>query len=266
MILDGRALAEEVYGELLEKRQAFSRAPVLGILVGTNDPVIESFVRIKSRAAERLGVEIERVNMPTNASTQEVIDAVRALADRTDGIIVQLPLPTHLDTNTILAAVPNECDVDGINPTIAEGHRMVHAPVAEAICVILEKHQVSVADKKVVVVGNGRLVGAPATYMLRELGGVVSVITLESGDMSALKDADIVVLGAGDSHFVKPEMIKDGCVLLDAGTSEAAGKVVGDADPTCAEKCTLFTPVPGGIGPVAVAMIFRNLFTLMAHI
>ncbi|HVM73442.1 MAG TPA: bifunctional 5,10-methylene-tetrahydrofolate dehydrogenase/5,10-methylene-tetrahydrofolate cyclohydrolase, partial [Candidatus Paceibacterota bacterium] len=102
----------------------------------------------------------------------------------------------------------------------------------------------------------------PAAELLKSLGAQVSIVTRQSGSLEQLHDADIIVLGAGDPGFVKPEMIKKGVILIDAGTSESAGKVVGDADPTCAEKCSVFTPVPGGVGPIAVAMIFRNLFDL----
>jgi len=265
MNIDGRALAEEVYQELLTERHTLPRVPILGMLVGSNDPVIESFVRIKMRAAVRIGVEIVRVDLQEVATTDDALATLQDLAARVDGVIVQLPLPEQFDTEMILLAIPHNRDVDGLNPSLSYGEQMVHAPVAEAIRYMLQKYELAVRGKKVVVVGNGRLVGAPAAHMLRELGGDVSVLTLESGDMGALTDADIIVLGAGDPHFVKPEMIKEGCVLLDAGTSEAAGKVVGDADPSCAEKCALFTPVPGGIGPVAVAMIFKNLFTLIQH-
>lgn len=115
--------------------------------------------------------------------------------------------------------------------------------------------------KKATVVGSGRLVGAPAARLLRELGAEVQV--LEKGDsLDVLKDADIIVLGAGEPGLVKPEHLKEGVVLIDAGTSESNGKVAGDADPACAEKAALFTPVPGGVGPIAVAMIFKNLFAL----
>ena len=97
---------------------------------------------------------------------------------------------------------------------------------------------------------------------LRELGAHVSIITQSQGSLLDLKQADIAVLGAGDPGFVKPEMLKEGVVLVDAGTSEASGRLSGDADPKCAEVASVFTPVPGGIGPIAVAMIFKNLFTL----
>ena len=145
---------------------------------------------------------------------------------------------------------------------INEG-RSVLAPVAGAIEEILERSTIDVRGKKCVVVGAGKLVGAPAAYLMRRLGSDVSVVTLESGSLDELKTADIVILGAGNPGFVTPEMIKEGVVLIDAGTSEQGGKVRGDADPACSEKAALFTPVPGGLGPIAVAMIFKNLLDLI---
>jgi methylenetetrahydrofolate dehydrogenase (NADP+) / methenyltetrahydrofolate cyclohydrolase len=115
------------------------------------------------------------------------------------------------------------------------------------------------------VVGAGRLVGAPAIELLKDLGAEVSVVTDVHGSLLDLKDADIVVLGAGKPALVKPEMLKPGVVLIDAGTSnppQGGSTVVGDADPRCAEVASVFTPVPGGIGPIAVAMLFKNLFAL----
>ena len=135
-------------------------------------------------------------------------------------------------------------------------------PVAEAIKEVLRLHDVRPRGKIAVVVGAGRLVGAPAAKLLRELGAEVSVITQTSGSLVELKTADIVVLGVGEPGFIKTEMLKQDVVLIDAGTSEQGGKLAGDADPACISVASVFTPVPGGIGPIAVAMIFKNLSDL----
>jgi methylenetetrahydrofolate dehydrogenase (NADP+)/methenyltetrahydrofolate cyclohydrolase len=259
MRIDGKAIAEEIYAEL-EARESGMRS--LGIVVASHDPVIESFVKIKSRAAARLHVELRRVDLLHEPTTADALAAIEKLAPEVDGIIVQLPLPQTLDTEVILAAIPPYLDVDGINPAVAEGERPVRAPVAGAIEEILKRNTIDLKNKKAVVVGAGRLVGLPAADLLTSLGADVSIVTLESGSLDELKDADIVILGAGNPGFVKPEMLKDGVVLIDAGTSESSGRVVGDADPACAAKCSIFTPVPGGVGPIAVAMIFKNLFQL----
>lgn len=250
MTIDGKAIAEGVYARLPKG------GLTLGILVGEKNPVIDSFVKIKERAAAKLGITLVRDELPSGANTDEAVAATIALAGKTDGIIVQLPLPATIDVAKVLAAIPGDKDVDGISLA-----PIVRPPVAEAVKEILAHEHVEVAGKKAVVVGSGRLVGRPSAEVLRELGA--EVVVLERGDsLDVLKGADIVVLGAGDSGLVQPEHVKNGVVLIDAGTSETGGKVKGDADPACAEIASVFTPVPGGVGPIAVAMIFKNLFEL----
>lgn len=263
MIVDGRAIAEDMYAALTERRDAIKRPITLGIVVSGANPVIESFVRIKQRAATRLNVEMERVDLADNADTKAAVDAVHELASRVDAVIVQLPLQKNIDTDVVLAAIPKEKDVDAINPVVEELHRPVRAPVALAVVEILARGGIEMQGKRVVVVGAGRLVGAPSAVLLKERGANVSMFTLDEGSIEDLKDADIVVLGAGNPSFVKPEHVKDGVALVDAGASEQGGVIKGDADAACALKAALFTPVPGGVGPVAVAMIFRNLLDLV---
>lgn len=262
MIVDGNAVAEELYAALKLRRVHFKRLIRLGIVVGSKDPAIESFVRIKARAARHLDVEIVRVDLSLKAKTKYAIETVRDLSGRTDGIIVQLPLPAGVDANAVLSEIPRDKDVDAINPVFENNHA-IEAPVALAVVEILNRSNVPTKGKRVVVVGDGRLVGAPTALLLKKLGADVSKFTLHGGSIDDLKDADIVVCGAGNPGFIKPEHLKKGVVLIDAGTSESAGKVVGDADPACAEKASVFTPVPGGVGPIAVAMIFKNLFDLV---
>jgi methylenetetrahydrofolate dehydrogenase (NADP+)/methenyltetrahydrofolate cyclohydrolase len=262
MNVDGKQIAADIYAALLKRRTRLSRPLKLGILVASRDPVIETFVRIKARAAQALSVDLVRFDIPEESSTMETLSAAQSLVVATDGIIVQLPLPAQLDIEAILCAIPNERDVDAINPRIAYEEEIVHAPVAGALAEILAHHKVATKGKRAIIVGAGRLVGAPCAKLLEHLGADVSIITKENGSLNELKSADIIVLGAGDPGFVKPNMIKKDVVLIDAGTSEAGGKIKGDADPACAEKCSLFTPVPGGVGPIAVAMIFKNLFDL----
>ncbi len=263
MIVDGKAIAEEMY-EALAKRRALFAGPVrLGIVVVGKNPVIDSFVSIKERNAERLDVQMIRVDLPDSATQEEIISALKDVAGRSDAVIPQLPLPAGVDINAVLAAVPNDKDVDALNPDIPEEKRLVHAPVALAVTEILNRNKVKIEGARTIVVGAGRLVGRPSAWLLKSLGADVSMFTLEEGSIEDLKDADIVVSGAGNPSFIKPEHLKQGVALIDAGTSELNKKIQGDADPACAEKTSVFTPVPGGVGPVAVAMIFKNLFDLV---
>ncbi|HET8581168.1 MAG TPA: bifunctional 5,10-methylenetetrahydrofolate dehydrogenase/5,10-methenyltetrahydrofolate cyclohydrolase [Candidatus Paceibacterota bacterium] len=260
MIIDGRALAERIYQDL-EARFAEER-PALGILLAAGDAATESFVRIKTRAAQRLFIPLERIDLPERATTEEAIAAVAALARRCMGVVVQLPLPQALDTDAVLAAIPRERDADALNPQVPERERVAMAPVARAVLAILDDAGVVPGGKRAVVIGDGRLVGAPCSAALRAAGAAVEVVTLEQGSLASLASADIVVAGAGSPGLITPAMLMPGCVLIDAGTSESGGKVVGDADPRCADVASVFTPVPGGVGPVAVAMLFANLADL----
>lgn len=250
MIVDGKALAEARIQELIHERQALGPL-TLSLVVMQEDAVTSSFLKIKSRVAERLGVTVEYV--PTLSQAKG------------NGIILQLPLPPEIDPDLERNRIPLAQDVDVLSDAAYDAFvrgEFPPSPVARAIDVVLKRSGVTVTGKNVVVVGQGRLVGKPAAELMRQQGGQVTV--LERGvSLDPLKDADIIILGAGSPGLVTPEMVKDGVVILDAGTSESSGKVVGDASPACAENAALFTPVPGGIGPIAVVEIFANLFELV---
>jgi methylenetetrahydrofolate dehydrogenase (NADP+) / methenyltetrahydrofolate cyclohydrolase len=263
MRVDGRSIAKSIYEELAPRYAALSYRAQLGIVVVGENPVIESFVRIKVRAAEKLGIDMRRISLPDTAREEEVTAAIRTLVGSCHAVIVQLPLPRSLDTTSMLSLVPNEKDVDALNPLVPEEDRMVHAPVALAAVEILKRQGVAPSGKRAVVVGKGRLVGAPAGWLLGRLGANVSFFTLQEGSIADLKDADIIVSGAGSPGMIKPEHLKPGVALVDAGTSEQGGKITGDAAPACEEIAAFITPVPGGVGPVAVAMIYHNLLTLL---
>lgn len=256
MIIDGRALAEELYAELALRYAALPMPARLGIIGALHDPVIAQFVAIKRRVAERLGVVFDAREIG-DATTDAALATLAPLSRMSDGIIVQLPLPQRIDTDAMIAAISLERDIDGIAP-----RSRTTPPVALAVAEILQRAGIVVAGKRAVVLGAGRLVGAPCAKLLRDLGALVTVVN-KGDSLDVLQDADIIVAGAGNPGFIKPEHIKEGVVLIDAGTSEQVGKVVGDIDPACAAKASLYTPVPGGVGPVAVAMIFKNLLDLI---
>jgi methylenetetrahydrofolate dehydrogenase (NADP+)/methenyltetrahydrofolate cyclohydrolase len=250
MIVDGRKIAEEILKAL---RQEGRSDLILGVVMNTDDAASESFVKIKERAAEKVGVTLKRF------SPDQISEALEC-----DGMIVQLPIE---NADELLAKIPPEKDVDALGHPPAGGPKVL-APVAAAVKEVLERSGIVKENKispelQAVVVGAGRLVGKPCAKLLGDLGAQVSVVTLEQGSLSDLKDADIIVSGAGSPHLIKPEMLKQNVVLIDAGMSELNGSLAGDADPTCAEVASIFTPTPGGIGPIAVAMIYKNLFALL---
>lgn len=269
MIIDGKAIAGEIREKLAHVVSGFSVAPKLAIVVAGDDPVIESFVRIKKKVGESLGVVIVEERFPLSVENDELLGTIRRLgSDETlDGIIVQLPLPPQINTQALLDAVPTEKDVDMLAAesvaAFRRGDALILPPIAGAIQEILERNKVAVGGKEALVLGFGRLVGVPASLLLRHNGAHVTVVDQEIPNLAEhTRESDIIICGVGKPGMLKPGMLKEGMVLIDAGTSEAGGKIVGDADPACAEITSVFTPVPGGVGPIAVVFIFKNLFVL----
>ncbi len=269
MIIDGRQRAREWEETIARTLTAKDLHPVLAIVVVGDDPVIASFVRIKKRVAERIGVVMREVAFPSDATGEEVARAVETLAGdpSIDGVVVQLPLPLHMDTDMILRGIPTAKDVDVLaRDTVAlfaQGDAPVLPPVAAAVQDILEYGKVSVEGKEVLVLGHGRLVGAPVALLMRHNGAHVTVVDRPIADLAReVRESDIVISGVGKPGMLTPEMFTEGSVLIDAGTSESAGRVVGDAHPDCASRVALSTPVPGGVGPLAVVMLFKNLALL----
>ena len=269
MIIDGKAKARDIADNLRERVALLPHRPVLAVVIVGEDPVVEKFVAIKKRFAEDIGVLVEEHRFSPDIDTDTLVNKVEDLAmdESVRGVVVQLPLPPDVDTLSVLAAIPPDKDVDVISPeTLAEfnaGVAKVLPPVVGAIKYALDACETSPQGAHVVVVGQGRLVGQPAATWLAAQGANVvrtSRRTLDIADTVA--EADILVLGAGSPNLINPSMVHERMVILDAGTSEEGGRLAGDADPACADKVRAFTPVPGGIGPLTVAVLFENLVTL----
>jgi len=259
MLVDGKAIAEALYRELAHTVKSLSCAPRLGILTCAPTFETEKYLALKERKAKEVGILTVRVTKEEGVTTEELLHEISELVTITDGVVVQLPLPSHIDTDAVLSAVPPSHDVDVLNPKTTE----VLSPVVGAIKEILKAHAVSIFERHVVVVGSGKLVGRPAAAWFMEQGASVSIVTRDTTDIAYYtRNADIIVLGAGAPRILTPDMVKEGVIILDAGTSEDGGVLAGDADPACAEKAFLFTPVPGGIGPITVAVLLRNVVEL----
>ncbi len=265
MIVDGKAIAEKLYGELAEERKVFGEVK-LGILVGDPNPVTYSYVTIKERGSEKIGITLVRKELPEGSTTDMALEAMRELVAETDGVIPQLPMMPGIDVEAVIESIPKEKDVDVLSSAaLAEFERgswPAIPPVPAALAYILKESGVEVRGKRVVSLGRGRLVGKPAATLFGHLGAQVQLLGRDSDIAAATREADVIILGAGVPGILKPDMVKDGVAIVDAGTSELGGKVVGDADPAVADKASVFTPVPGGVGPVAIAIIYRNVFAL----
>jgi methylenetetrahydrofolate dehydrogenase (NADP+) / methenyltetrahydrofolate cyclohydrolase len=270
MIIDGKQLAQDATQELASLYATLPRQARLGIVVAHSTPEIELFVRKKRELASVLGVAVEAYRPRIPTCTEDEIRAMIARAtEECDGVIVQLPLPSSIDTQRMLAHIPATKDVDVLGAhayaAFVQGKTSLLPPVVGAMQRVLQRAGVYMQGMRVVVVGHGRLVGAPAAVWARREGAEVVVVTKNTPDIAAhTRTAEVLMLGAGVSGLITPEMVCDGVVVLDAGTSEAAGKLRGDADPRVAEKASVFTPTPGGIGPLTVVEIFANLYALVA--
>ncbi len=261
MIVDGKQIASEILKEVHESLGG--RIPVVRAIVMAPTAVTESYLRIKERAAQSAGMTLQIVRLEHEATTSEVIEKI--ILPGADAVIVQLPLPSHIDTQRVLNAIPLEKDADVLSEAAYQRFEKggVLPPVAGAVDEIFKRNNVDVSGKSAVVFGEGRLVGKPIAAWLKQQGALVAVHTKESNTAVDFEKAHIIVSGAGQPHFIKAEWLMPNTILIDAGTSELAGAIVGDMEPACADMAQLFTPVPGGIGPIAVACLYKNVAALL---
>ncbi len=261
MIVDGNLIAKDIYLDVAKKVANLKKQPILAALTCAPNFETKKYLKLKTKKALEVGIDLEIIELPETVTTEDVLERIAILSAVVDGIVVQLPFPPHLDREKILAAVPVEKDPDGFSYGIKDGACL--PPVVGAVAEIATRKNISFKDKKVLVLGQGRLVGKPVTHFLLSEGAIVT--TSEEGDQdskSKLRDAEIIVSGIGKPHHITPDDVSAGVAIFDAGTSEDGGIIVGDIHPHVAYKASLFTPVPGGIGPITVALLLRNLLDL----
>jgi methylenetetrahydrofolate dehydrogenase (NADP+) / methenyltetrahydrofolate cyclohydrolase len=260
MIVDGRKIAAEIYSEVAAKVAVFEHIPKLGIITCAPNVETRQYLELKKRKADDVGIELLIKELLENTKTEEVIKSIKEMCESVDGVVVQLPLPPHIDRELVLASIPTDKDPDGFSYP-KEGS--VLPPVVGAVEEIGKIHDMIWENKKVVIFGMGRLVGQPCAAYAKGKGAEVFCITKESTNTEELLEtADIIIAGAGSPRAILPEMVKEGVAIFDAGASEDGGTVVGDVSSEVAKKAAIFTPVPGGIGPVTVALLLRNLIDL----
>ena len=260
--IDGNVLAHAVESTL---EITGGKRPTLGIFVVGHDPVVEHFVERKVERARELGVGTERYSFEYDVATENLVEAIEQSPH--DGIIVQLPLPEHVDTEAILNAIPLKKDIDVLSDAGIEAFEnnthVFTPPVAAAILHILETEDISLKGKNVAIVGRGKLVGTPTRTLIERKGAIVDVVardTQKEKRAEVLLQADIIISGAGSPGLIQPEDIAKGAVVIDAGTSGSGNTLVGDVAPECVKKASVVALSPGGVGPLTVAMLFKNLF------
>ena len=280
IILDGRKTSNDIKDEIAESVKEIvasgSRAPHLAAVIVGEDGASLTYVGSKVRACKRAGFDSTLVKLPETTTQQELLDKVNELNndDNIDGYIVQLPLPSHIDSQKILMAVDPAKDVDGFHPTNF-GKMALNLPTfisatPYGIMELLERYNVDTKGKHTVVIGRSDIVGRPVSILMsRKSNPGNSTVTLAHSRTQNIaeltKQADIVISALGSPNFVKADMVKDGVVVIDVGItrvkddSEKGYKIVGDVDyEKVSKKASYITPVPGGVGPMTIAMLLKN--------
>ena len=273
-ILDGKAVAAEIRAELKVRAGALRAdgvVPCLAVLLAGDDPASKIYVRNKKRACAEIGIESRELLFPADVTEAELIEQIRALnADPSvDAMLVQLPLPKHIDEARVLAEIAPEKDADGFHVVNAgrlfTGQESV-LPCTPAGCMeLLKRAGVEFAGKHAVVVGRSNIVGKPMAMLMLHANATVTICHSRTKDLPAIcREADILIVAIGKAGFVKADMVKPGAVVIDVGMNRPeGGKLCGDVDFASVEPvCSAITPVPGGVGPMTIAMLMKN--TLMA--
>ena len=278
-IIDGRVVAdrmrEEISAEAKKFDDKYGYRPGLGVVLVGDDPASAMYVRMKKRACERVGIASFGDVMPASSTQEAVLKAVQTLNDdpKVHGILVQLPMPDHIDEELILRAVSLEKDVDGFHPLnvgllAMKGREPYFTPATPTGCmVLLEEAGADLNGANAVVIGRSNIVGLPVAMMLKEANATVTICHSRTKDIKAyLKDADVVVAAAGLPEYVQGDWLKQGAIVIDVGANmvdapdtEKGYKYVGDVDFASAkEVASAITKVPGGVGPMTITMLLSN--------
>lgn len=270
-VLDGKALALKIKSEIAAKVKKLSRPPGLGtILVGT-DPGSLSYVAGKHRDCAEVGIASIRIDLPGTASESEILAAVAQLNNDANctGFIVQLPLPAGVDAQKVLAAVDPKKDADGLHPNnlgkLVLDSKTIVPCTPKAILRLLNEYQINLSGKSVLIIGRGTTVGRPLSILLsqKSVNATVTLAHTATTNLDELlKSADVIIAAIGKAHFIKPQMIKAGAVVIDVGITRIDSQLLGDVDPAITSVAGFFAPMPGGVGPMTRAMLLSNLLEL----
>lgn len=262
--MDGKALATEIRADVAREVAELGHVGLATVLVG-DDPASHVYISLKHKAATEAGIDARDIRLPQDASEEEVLALVETLNgdDSVDGILVQLPLPGQIDEEQVLRAVDPIKDVDGFHPASA-GQLYLDEPTFVpatplGIMALLEEYDVPLEGARAVVIGRSTIVGKPAALLLLRANATVTICHSRTRDLAAhVREADVVVAAVGKAAIVTPEMVKPGSVVIDVGMNRTEDGLRGDVDPAAAELAGLITPVPGGVGPMTIAMLLRN--------
>ncbi|MCQ2387454.1 MAG: bifunctional methylenetetrahydrofolate dehydrogenase/methenyltetrahydrofolate cyclohydrolase FolD [Clostridia bacterium] len=272
MIIDGKALSLSVKTELKEKvsdfERQFGRKISLAVVLVGNNPASQVYVKNKIKATEFIGINSVSVILKEDSTLEEIKDKVINLADDSsiDGILVQLPLPKGIDENEVLKLIPPEKDVDGFSSAnvgnLLLGKPSVVACTPLGVLTMIKSVNYDLKGKNAVVIGRSNIVGKPMALLLLQEDCTVTICHSKTKNLTEIcKNADVLIVAIGKANFVKEDMVKDGALVIDVGINRTENGIVGDVDfENVKNKASYISPVPGGVGPMTIAMLMQNTY------
>lgn len=272
-LIDGKALAAKMQGQLAEKtahlKEEKGIVPGLVVILVGEDPASQVYVRNKERSALAAGFKSQVVRLAESTTEEQLLDLIETYNQDADwhGILVQLPLPAHIDEEKVLFAISPEKDVDGFHPTnmgkLWSGHAVMVPSTPAGIMEMFKEYQVDLAGKNAVVIGRSNIVGKPMAQLLMDAHATVTIAHSRTKNLAELaRQADILVVAIGRGHFVTKDFVKEGAVVIDVGMNrDENGKLIGDVKfDEVAPVASLITPVPGGVGPMTITMLMEQTY------
>lgn len=270
--IDGKALAAKVRAQVAEDVKTFGEPVCLATILVGDDPASHVYVGNKHKASHEAGIDSRDHRFPSDTPESEILELLAELNadDDVDGILVQLPLPEHMDEPKVLGSVDPEKDVDGFHPANAGllflGKPFLVPATPSGVMVMLAEHEVELKGKEAVVIGRSEIVGKPMAMLLLAEHATVTICHSRTVNLAEhTRRADILVAAVGRPGLVTPEMVKPGATVIDVGVNRTEAGLVGDVDPAVFEVAGLMTPVPGGVGPMTIALLLRNTLTAAQH-
>lgn len=270
-IADGKALAEKIYENIKKEVLKLKKRPVLTVIITDDNEAGKVYVRNKQKACEKTGIESVTTYFPQDVSEQDILAKIKDLNNdkNVDAILVQLPLPPHIDTEKVLNSISAEKDADGFHYINAGKMFTGQKPnsiacTPKGIIRLLDEYKFDFAGKNAVVIGRSNIVGKPMAQLLTQRNATVTLCHSKTKNIDFYtKNADLIVVAIGKPKFLTGDMVKNGVTVIDVGISRVDGKLSGDVDfDSVAPKADLITPVPGGVGPMTVAMLIQNTLEL----
>jgi len=266
-VIDGKALAAKVRAEVAGDVAELGDVGIATVLVG-DDPASHVYINLKQKAATTAGIRATDHRLPAETRQEELLALIADLNadDSVDGLLVQLPLPDHLDEAAAIESVDPAKDIDGIHPTNA-GRLYLGRPTLVpgtplGIMRMLEEYEIELAGAHAVVVGRSAIVGKPMAHLLLQANATVTICHSRTQDLQRhTLDADVLVAAVGRLHLVSADMVRVGATVIDVGMNRTEEGLFGDVDPGAAERAAYMTPVPGGVGPMTIAMVLQNTVT-----